>query len=197
MPQVKAKDDAAQQRGEQEANDRRATAQREREAAGEARRTFDVVRDEARRVAQGLSESAREGARAQERLVETLSKQNEQLTQQLAAAATLYSDAVNETTSTLQAVMSSSSATAEGVQEISRTWINWLTRTVEAGTRASQEALRCSDLQQLGELQREFLRQRSEEWLDRNAEILRISSRMADDAVRALEQRRREHDAAE
>lgn len=189
MPQLKAE--------EGKVRERRTEAERNRhgkDRAAAERTTFEVRR--IRRASEPGQDAVQQRAltvrEVESGIAETMTLQNGQLTQSLAAAASLYSQTVNDTAETLNAVMSRSMVTADGAQEISRTWLDWLTRTMEAGTRASQDILRCADIRELTEVQGKFLRERSVDWLDCNAEMLRISTRVASDAVKALGDRQRQ-----
>ena len=64
-----------------------------------------------------------------------------------------------------------------------------LGRGFRAGARASQEIMRCRSIDQLADVQRNFLKESLENLLEGSAQLLRISGRISEDARRPIENR--------
>ena len=105
------------------------------------------------------------------------------------AAAEIYGETAQLTVQDMQAVATCSSIAAGGLGELRQAWMEWLGRNLRAGARASQEMLRCTTLEQLAEVHRNFLKESLDNLLEGSAQMLRISSRISEDAARPIEDR--------
>ena len=65
--------------------------------------------------------------------------------------------------------------------------MEWLGRGLRSSARASQELMRCTTIEQLAGVQRNFLKESIENLLEGSAQMLRISSRISEDARRPIE----------
>jgi iron-sulfur cluster repair protein YtfE (RIC family) len=105
------------------------------------------------------------------------------------AAAEIYGETAQITVQDMQAVATCSSIAAGGLGELRQAWMEWFGRNLRAGARASQEMLRCTTIEQLAEIQRNFLKESLDSLLEGGAQMLRISSRISEDAARPIEDR--------
>ena len=165
-------------------------------ATGTARKAQAVVEDAADRagsVAKHGSELAYAGvkiaAEAPRRLFDVVGSQTERVQRSAADAAEIYSGASRSMLGDVQALMSISMIVSQGMQEAQRAWLTSLAGAAQAGARASQGMWRCTDVQQLAELQSEMLTESMNGWLRGSVELLRISGRVAEEALRPVEER--------
>lgn len=105
------------------------------------------------------------------------------------AAAEIFGDTAQLTTQDLQAMATCSTIALGGMSEMRQAWVDWLNRTLRTNARASQELLRCTTLEQAAGVHRAFLQESLDNLLEGSAEMLRISSRISEDACRPIEDR--------
>jgi len=164
-------------RAAQEASEagRRAT----QEAAEGARRATQEVTEGARRVAQDATEATRRATQEiTERGADAMMK-----------AAEIYNETAQVTADDLQAIATFSSIAAGGLSDMRQAWMEMLGRSMRSGARATQQLLLVKSLDQLADLQRSFLKESFDNLLEGSAELLRISSRVSEDARRPIEER--------
>jgi phasin protein/hemerythrin HHE cation binding domain-containing protein len=164
-----------------------------RKAQTAAQAVVEDVADRAGSVAKHGSELAYAGvkiaAEAPRRLFDVVGSQNERVQRSAADAAEIYSGASRSMLGDVQALMSISMIVSQGMQEAQRAWLTSLAGAAQAGARASQGMWRCTDVQQLAELQSEMLTESMNGWLRGSVELLRISGRVAEEALRPVEER--------
>jgi hemerythrin superfamily protein len=108
--------------------------------------------------------------------------------QVLQATETLFQTS-RQTADDLQAFMAAPAATARVAQEVQKVWIDYFGRTAAMNARGAQELSRCSNMQQLAELQGRLIRNNLNGWLEGTAETLRIAGRVSSDALHQIEDR--------
>jgi phasin family protein len=145
------------------------------------------------RVAEATGGAMREGVetvtRGARRVADEAAAQTERTGQSVLAAAEIYTDTAQLTAEDMQAIATCSTIAAGGMTEMRQAWMDWLGRTLRTSARASQDLLRCSTIEQLAEVQRTFLKESFESLLEGSAQMLRISTRVTDDARRPIEDR--------
>jgi hypothetical protein len=105
------------------------------------------------------------------------------------AVVNLYGESARLTADDMQAIATCSSIAAGGIGELRQAWVEWLNRNLRAGARASQELMRCTKLEQVADVQRTFLKETLDNLFEGSAQMLRISSRVSEDAARPIEDR--------
>lgn len=105
------------------------------------------------------------------------------------AVVNLYGESARLTADDMQAIATCSSIAAGGIGELRQAWVEWLNRNLRAGARASQELMRCTKLEQVADVQRNFLKETLDNLFEGSAQMLRISSRVSEDAARPIEDR--------
>ena len=139
---------------------------------------------ETAKAAQKVAESSR-------RLADTLTEQNDRTLEAVAQAGAIYRDATGTTTEDVNALLSSASVVAKGMQEIQRAWIDALQQSLQATARAPQTMLRCTTFSEMAATHRDLLRESMDTWLQGNARLLRLAGKIAEDAARPIEGRAR------
>lgn len=130
------------------------------------------------------AETAAEGAR---HAMESVSEQAGRSGRAMMAAAEIYGETAQLTAEDFQAIATCSNVAAGGMSELRQAWMEWLGRGLRTSARASQELMRCTTIEQLAGVQRNFLKESFENLLEGSAQMLRISSRISEDARRPIE----------
>jgi hemerythrin superfamily protein len=107
----------------------------------------------------------------------------------VAVVAEILGETAQSTADDLQAIATCTSVAAGGMQEMRAAWMDWFERTLRVGARASQSVLRCSTLEQVASVQRDFVEESMGTLLEGSARMLRISGRIAEEACRPIEAR--------
>jgi phasin family protein len=159
--------------------------------AGEAtRRATQEAGEGARRATQEAAEGAK---RITREAAETTRRAAEEATERgagaIMAAAEIYNETAQVTAQDLQAIATLSSIAAGGLADMRQAWMEWLNRSLRTSTRATQQLLRVKSLDQLADLQRSFLKESFDNLLEGSVQLLRISSRVSEDARRPIEDR--------
>jgi hypothetical protein len=166
------------------------TARRGAAAFGEATRSATAAAQEAM---QAGAETARQGAEAAGdtswRVAERAGSQAAEAGRSALDAASVLTGAAQETTADIQALAKLPSVALGGVQEIRQAWSQWMTRSVENATRATHDIMRCTNLQQMAEVQSSLMKEQVSAMLEGNAEMLRIATRLSQAALRPIEER--------
>lgn len=105
------------------------------------------------------------------------------------AAAGIFNETAQLSAEDMQVIATCSSIAAGGLGEMRHAWLEWLGRNLRASARASQELMRCTTIEQLAEIQRGFVTETLDNLLEGSAQLLRISSRISEDAARPIEDR--------
>lgn len=120
---------------------------------------------------------------------EAVAEHSERATDAVRAAAGIYNESAQLSAEDMQAIATCSTIAAGGLGELRQAWMGWLGRSLRAGARASQEMMRCTTIEQLAEIQRSFVKESFDSLLEGSAEMLRISSRVSENAARPIENR--------
>jgi hypothetical protein len=104
-------------------------------------------------------------------------------------AGNAYRESSEFATDRINALLSAYAVLANGAQEIQRTYLEVLQHSMEVATAGQREFLHCKNLSDVAELQRDLLRKNIDEWLEGGSKLLRVSGRIAEDAVRPIEDR--------
>jgi hypothetical protein len=162
-------------------------AARAAEAAG------DAAEKATRSVTQAGTDIARRGWQTmrdgQARFGRDAAARADDLTRSVAAAAAVYGEAAQAAAEDVQTLLSVSATTASALPDLQRAWVEWLNHAARTSTQASQDLARCSTLLDLAEVQRRLVRESLHGFLEGSARMLRISSRLAEEALRPIERR--------
>lgn len=132
------------------------------------------VRNIERGVHEAVAEMADQGRRAAGAMGEALALQRE---------------AVEETAQDFSAAATSASASAGAVAELGSAWLDWMGRSLQATTDVSQRLFRSWTPKEAAEAQREFAHRIMQDWMERNARILRATEQAAGEALKPLRER--------
>lgn len=170
---------------------RKAMDESEIRALGEA--LAGSAEDRPERVVEGAAAALRHGAETAtegaKRVTQRAAEQAERGSRTVLAAAEIYSETAQLTTEDLQAIATCSTVAAGGLTEIRHAWMDWFGRSLRTSARASQDLFRCTTIEQLADVQRNFLKESFDNLLEGSAQMLRISGRISEDAGRPIEDR--------
>jgi hypothetical protein len=108
---------------------------------------------------------------------------------QVLRAANTFLESNRRAADDLQVFLRAPAATAQAAQEMQQVWIECFRRIAAANMQGVQELSRCSNVQQMAELQGGLMRNNLNGWLEGTAEALRITRRISSDALATLEER--------
>jgi hypothetical protein len=91
----------------------------------------------------------------------------------------------------MTALMSSYSVVARGMQDMQRTWLETVQRSVQSSAKAPQAMLESSDLCEIAQRQRDLMRESMDALLEGNGRMLHLVGKMAEEAARSIEHRGR------
>lgn len=175
----RAADDALShgQQAMQEA--RQAAEEQTRRDAEEARRGIEQGTQATADVLRLGQEGAQQAAQAGE-------AQAEQFGAVLSASMTTYQELAERSREGLERVAQSNARISRALQEMGWETVRFTQDSLRNGLRTATEVTRCRSVEDIAELQREFLRESMDQFFDNSARILRISSDAAAHAVEAL-----------
>jgi hypothetical protein len=180
----------------EEANEAKRVAEDEKQAAA-ANRAEKRAEKAAQRSAQEAAEkvastiedtaaSMREGTREASA---DLAKGVEHAVSDARGAATVLSGSTQDIVADLKAVRESSAISVRAVSEIRTAWMEWMSKASRANVTASQQLLKCRSVQQLAELQSEFVTAAMRNWMESSTKVLQISQRTSKQALAPLDTR--------
>jgi phasin family protein len=105
------------------------------------------------------------------------------------AAAEIANETAQLTAEDLQAIAALSTIAAGGLSDLRQAWMEWLNRSLRTSARATQQLLHSTTLEQLADAQRAFVKESFDNLLEGSVEMLRISSRVSEEACRPIETR--------
>jgi hypothetical protein len=170
---------------------------RKPEQAAAAERAADRARKAAERTAREATEQAvdtmaRGAASVQDGAAQVTARIQER-TRQVASdtqeAMNVYGHSSRKILDDLKAVKASSSVSAGAASEIYSAWFEWFGDAARANAEASQQLMQCRTVQQVAELQREFVTGSLRSWMERNAKVLEIAQRTSKQALGPLDGR--------
>ncbi len=94
--------------------------------------------------------------------------------------------AAQQSTRNIEAIVQSSTVIAEGVQTISREWLDFVRHRMENNINRLESLMRCRSPQDLAVVQSDLVRDSLEGFLQSTRRIAEVSVRMADEAVRKM-----------
>src|SRR5262249_44698409 len=124
-------------------------------------------------------------------LADTITEQSDRTLEAVAQAGAIYRDATRTTTEDGNALLSSASVGAKGMQEIQRARIDALQQSLQTPAPAPPTMLRCTTFSEMAATHRDLLRESMDTWLQGDARLLRLAGKIAEDAARPIEGRAR------
>ena len=106
-----------------------------------------------------------------------------QAAQQLLQAAQVYGDMARHLAGEMRGMISAPLAATSGLQEVSRAWTEWLTRSAQANMRFSQEVMRARSLPEIAEIHSRFIEENLAGWRESGARVLEAANHIAEQAV--------------
>ncbi len=166
-----------------------------------AQKVADVTARTARAAADAGERTARAGAEVLQRNAETVqqawqtgsdmaTRLTEKSADQVARALGISGDeaqhAAQMSTRNIAAIVQSSTVIAEGVQSISREWLDFARHRMESNINRVETLMRVRTPQDLAVIQSDVVRESLEEFLQSTRRIAELSVHMADEAVRKM-----------
>jgi Hemerythrin HHE cation binding domain len=177
---------AAEKTRQEEAEQKRAKARQEREEAtqqAEQKAAARQVQEEAERRVQDAAEAVTRAATAARTSVLRVAKGATTSTQRIGTEALgvtdTYMEAVKRMVPDLQTVSALPRVAVSAMTEARWAWFGWMSQTMRAGARISQELV-----QQAAEQQRRFVADAAQRWMEHNARILKITNHAAQEGLR-------------
>ena len=128
------------------------------------------------------------GSGRTDREPKTHSRSRPQATEEVAKVGDAYREGAALATSRMSAMLSAYEAMASGLQEIQKTYLEALRRSVEMASAGPRELMGCKNFSDVAEVQRELVCRGLDEWFDSSAKLLAVTSRIAEDAMRPVEE---------
>ena len=177
---------AAEKTRQEEAEQKRAKARQEREEAtqqAEQEAAARQVQEEAERRVQDAAEAVTRAATAAQTSVLRVAKGATTSTQRIGTEALgvtdTYMEAVKRMVPDLQTVSALPRVAVSAMTEARSAWFGWISQTMRAGARISQELVL-----QAAEQQRRFVADAAQRWMEHNARILKITNQAAQEGLR-------------
>jgi phasin family protein len=142
-------------------------------ATEQGRRTFETAADTQRRVADSAAEQGG-------RVLAALSRAGE-----------IYRSAIAATAEDMTALLSSYSVVVRGMQDVQRTWLETVQRSVQSSVRAPQTMIGASDPCEVAQRQHDLMRESMDALLEGNGRLLHQVGKLVEDAARSIEERAR------
>jgi hypothetical protein len=143
----------------------------------------------ARQGAETLRQGAEAATRSSWQVVEGVARQAAQIGRSATDVAGTYQEAARSITPDLRVFAEMPKVALDGVQELRDAWSEWATRTTRNNALATQNLLRCTSMQQVAEVQSTFLKEHVQTMLEGSAELLRITTRLSQSALRPIAER--------
>jgi hypothetical protein len=127
---------------------------------------------------------------AAEETAQAMSQDGRKISEEMSTrAADVYRDSTEFAAERMRVMLSAYSAIAGGLQEIQKTYVEALQRSMEMAANGPREMMQCKSFSDLASLQRDFLRRGLDEWFESGSKMIGVSSRIAEDAMRPAEDR--------
>lgn len=164
------------------------------ETMAEGSRQAAEIGRQTRRAGESAAESAihtsgRMAEQGANQAAEIGRRQSEQVRALLGAGTRLYGD-LNETSKEdVDTLMQSSARLAKGVQDMSWEVMYYTQQSLQLGLRTANDLMTCRTVDDLLDLQRNFVRESVDTFLQESAKLLEMSSGVATDAAAPIQQR--------
>jgi hypothetical protein len=102
----------------------------------------------------------------------------------------IYRDAAERSADRLQALFASYVALGRGMHQMQHAWLETMDHTLENAVRKPQDILRCNNVIELAEVQRDLYLEGLHHAFETNSRLLEIAGRIVQDAVRPMQSMR-------
>ncbi len=102
----------------------------------------------------------------------------------------IYHDASERSAERVQALFSSAMMMSRGLQSMQQAWLEMVDHSMEHATHKPQDLLRCKNLVELAEVQRDLYLDALNHAFESTSRLLDLAGRTAQDAVRPLQAKR-------
>ncbi len=157
--------------------------------------TVERLADTQRRVGETATEQGRQtveaAADSQRRIADAVADRSGRVLDSVSRAAEIYREVIATTTEDMTVLLSSCSAVASGFQDVQRTWLETMQRSLQSSMNAPRALLGASDLSEVAQRQRDAWRDSFDALLEGNGRMLHVIGKMAEDAARSIEARGR------
>lgn len=161
--------------------------------AGEAAEATRQAGERTRRSAEAGAEAMESGGRMAERGFSQAAdfgrRQAEQMRSLMGASTRVYGDVGNMSRDDVDALVQTSTRLAKGVQDMSWEMMQYTQQSLQMGMRVANEMMTCRTVEDMLDVQRNFMRQSVDTFLQESARLLEMSSNVATDAINPLNDR--------
>jgi hypothetical protein len=161
-------------------NPDRAARQAARAAEEAAGRTFQAGEQVARQAGETSARMADRGLR---QAADMARQQNEKTQALLGQPTEIYREFAEHSQADLDAVMQTGTRVARGFQELSLEVSQFTQHSLRMGMRLANEMMECRSVEDVMAVQRDFMKESLDNFLNESARLLTLSSRLANDAV--------------
>lgn len=158
--------------------EKRAEKAAQRSAQDSAEKVASMIEDTAASVQKGARKASADVAKGVEHVVSDTRE-----------AVTVLRGSTQDIVADLKAVRESSAISVRAVSEIRTAWMEWMSKASRANMQASQQLLKCRSVQQVAELQREFVTAAMRNWIESSTKVLQIRQRTSQQALAPLDVR--------
>lgn len=162
-----------------------------RAMASSAAETAEAVTDVSSKVAtQGrevMMQGVRTAADVSGRIADISFGRGHHLLASTAQAMDVYSDAAERSAGNVQALFTSYATLGRGIQQMQHAWLEMLDQTIENAAHKPQDLLRCRNIVELAEVQRDLYLDTIHHVFGASSRLLEMAGRTAQDAVRPLQ----------
>ncbi len=130
--------------------------------------------------------SVQDGAR---QVTARIQERTRQVASDTQEAMNKYGQAWQKILDDLKAVKASTAVSGGAVSEIYSAWMDWFGNAARVNAEASQQLMQCKTVQQVAELQKDFVTSSLRTWMERNAKVLEITQRTSKQALDPLDGR--------
>lgn len=162
-----------------------------RTMAASAAETAEAVTDVSSKVAtQGrevMMQGVRTAADVSGRIADINFGRGHHLVASTAQAMDVYRDAAERSAENVQALFNSYATLGRGIQQMQHAWLEMLDHRIETAAHKPQDLLRCRNIVEVAEVQRDLYLDTLHHVFDASSRLLEMAGRTAQDAVRPLQ----------
>lgn len=166
-------------------------AQKKDEAQGAPERMAQQAGKETARGAEQAGRTSadvlRMGQQEMNRAAELGRAQSEQFGRMFSASLSAYRDLSDWSGKDLSRFTSTQACVARGLQEMGWELMRFTQDTLRSGMRTANDMVKCRSVEDIAALQRDFVREAMDQWLDGSVRMLRIGSDTASEAIDELQ----------
>jgi hypothetical protein len=156
-----------------------------------ARTATDVSSKAAEQGRESMMEGIRTAAGVGSRIADISFGRGHHLLASTVQAMDIYRDASERSAERVQALFSSAVRLSRGMQSMQHAWLEMLDNSIENAAHKPQDLLRCKNVVELAEVQRDLYVDAINHAFESTSRLLEIAGRTAQDAVRPLQSHER------